>query len=250
MDTLDDFFGISQIDVRDLMRLDEAPTYDDLVAFIRKTVESYGLRNAVYHSPSFPGRTIEDPFLALTYDAAWVEHYKKSNYVSVDPVFNVGARSVTPIDWATLERNDRKVVKLFGEAQDAGVGHQGLTFPVRGPENGLWALFSVTADDSDRDWRQRRRSLVADLLLVAHYVHQKAYDLHKSGEVLDLNCITRRETEALAWTAEGKTVVDIATLMKISPETVKAHLDSARYKLGALSRVHAVAKAIRFGIIP
>ena len=37
--------------------------------------------------------------------------------------------------------------------------------------------------------------------------------------------------------------------MKISSETVKAHLDSARYKLGALNRGHAVAKAIRHGLI-
>ncbi|MFZ0209721.1 MAG: LuxR C-terminal-related transcriptional regulator [Roseiarcus sp.] len=34
--------------------------------------------------------------------------------------------------------------------------------------------------------------------------------------------------EALSWPAEGKTVTDIAVLMKISPEAVKAHLDSAR----------------------
>jgi DNA-binding CsgD family transcriptional regulator len=37
--------------------------------------------------------------------------------------------------------------------------------------------------------------------------------------------------------------------MRISAETVKAHLDSARYKLQALNRVHAVTKAIRAGLI-
>ncbi len=86
-------------------------------------------------------------------------------------------------------------------------------------------------------------------MLVGHFMHQKAYELHTSGEFVDLNAITRRETEALAWTAEGKSIADIATLMRISSETVKAHLDSARFKLGALNRVHAVAKAIRHGII-
>jgi DNA-binding NarL/FixJ family response regulator len=40
--------------------------------------------------------------------------------------------------------------------------------------------------------------------------------------------ITRRECEAPSWPAEGKTVADIAVLMKISPETATAHLDSAR----------------------
>ncbi len=249
MDSFDDVLSLAQLDLRELLRLDQAPNYDGLVEFIRRIVEIYGLRNAVYHCPAFPGRTLEDPFLALTYEPEWVEHYKKSNYVHVDPVFNVGARSLLPVDWATLDRSERKVVKMFGEARDAGVGSQGLTFPIRGPENGLWALFSVTCDEPDGEWRRRRREIVADLVLISHFIHQKAYHMHKAGETIDLNAITRRETEALAWTAEGKTVADIAALMRISTETVKAHLDSARFKLGALNRVHAVTKALRHGII-
>jgi LuxR family transcriptional regulator, quorum-sensing system regulator SinR len=73
--------------------------------------------------------------------------------------------------------------------------------------------------------------------------------MHVKDEVIDLNTITRREIEALSWSAEGKTIEDIAVLMKIAQETVKAHLDSARHKLGALNRIHAVAKAIRAGLI-
>jgi len=249
MDTFEDFFGVPQIDVRDLARLDDALSHDGLMAFIRKTVAAHGLRHAVYHSPSLPGRRLDDPFLALTYDSEWIGHYRKSNYVSIDPVVAVGARSVAPLDWATLDRSNRKVSRLFDESREAGVGRQGLTFPVRGPENGLWGLFSVTTDDCDPEWRRRRRLLVCDLLLVAQFVHLKAYDLHNAAETPDLNCVTRRETEALAWTSEGKTVADVAALMKISGETVKAHLDSARQKLGALTRAHAVAKAIRSGII-
>jgi len=250
MPLLDDIFGHTQLDLQEIMQLDKGSNYVDLVDFIRRIVDVYGLSNAVYHCPSFPGSTLSDPFLALTYQPEWVAHYKKSNYVQVDPVFNVGARSLLPVDWSTLDReSDRKVVKLFNESREAGVGSQGLTVPIRGPENGLWALFSVTTNDSLTEWRRRRRGLVADLVLVAHFLHQKACELHATGESVDLNTITRRETEALSWTAEGKTVADIAQLMRISNETVKAHLDSARYKLGALNRVHAVAKAIRHGII-
>jgi DNA-binding CsgD family transcriptional regulator len=229
--------------------LDTAITQQGLAEFITKITEQLGLRNAIYHCPTFPGRTIVNPFLVLTYHDEWVDHYKKSDYVSIDPVFNVGARSVLPVDWSTLQKRDRKVVKMFNEANDAGVGKQGLTIPIRGPENGLWALFSVTTNDTDREWRSRLRELTGEILLLAHFIHQKAYELHGGGEKFDLNAITRRECEALTWTAEGKTVVDIGTLMMISPETVKAHLDSARHKLGALNRVHAVTKAIRAGLV-
>jgi LuxR family quorum-sensing system transcriptional regulator SinR len=239
----------SDLEVSDLMALDSAVTEQGLADFISKITQRLGLRNAIYHCPTFPGRTITDPFLVLTYDEEWVDHYKKSDYVSIDPVFNVGARSVLPVDWSTLEKKDRKVVKLFNEAHDAGVGRQGLTVPIRGPENGLWALFSVTSEDTDREWRSRLRGLTREVLLLAHFIHQKAYELYGEGETFDLNAITRREREALNWTAEGKTVFDIAALMKISPETVKAHLDSARHKLGALNRVHAVTKAIRAGLV-
>ena len=154
-----------------------------------------------------------------------------------------------PVDWARLPRVDKKVQRLFGEAKEAGVGQQGLTIPVRGPANGLWALFSVTSNESDPAWSGRRYELMRDLVHVAHYVHHRAYNLHVEEVQVDLNAITKREIEALKWSAEGKNVEDIAILMRISAETVKAHLDSARYKLQALNRVHAVTKALRAGLI-
>jgi DNA-binding CsgD family transcriptional regulator len=138
---------------------------------------------------------------------------------------------------------------LFGEAKEAGVGEQGLTIPVRGPANGLWALFSVTSHETDSNWSGRRFELTKDLVHIAHYVHQRAYSLHAQEDELDLNTITKREIEALEWSAEGKSLADISILMRISVETVKAHLDSARFKLHALNRVHAVTKAIRAGLI-
>lgn len=249
MDADDDILGLASLNIHDLLRFESKPKVDDFTEVVRKILGAYGLRNAVYYCPTFRSRPLDDPFLVVTYQQEWVSHYIRSNYAAVDPVVNIGARSVLPVDWARFDRSNRKVVKMFSESREAGVGAQGLTIPIRGAESGMWALFSVTSNDSDTEWTRHRRQIVADLVLIAHFVHQKAFELHTSGDVVDLNAITRRETEALSWTAEGKHVADIATLMHISAETVKAHLDSARFKLGALNRVHAVAKAIRNGII-
>ena len=247
--SLDTGGRFSDVNILDLLAMDRTPGEHGLTDFVARMSERLGLLNIVYHCQTFPGRTMHDPFLLLTYDADWVSHYRRSNYVTIDPVFNGAAHSLLPIDWGAVPRVDRRVIKLFNESQDAGVGRQGLTVPVRGPENGLWAVFSVTADDNAREWDLRKRELTSQVVLLAHFIHQRAYELHRNGEHIDLNALTRRECEALSWTAEGKTVADIAVLMKISSETVKAHLDSARYKLGALNRVHAVAKAIRHGLI-
>jgi DNA-binding CsgD family transcriptional regulator len=220
--------------------------FDDLIEQVKTRFE---LKNIVYLCPSFPGRSLSHPYQLLTYSEDWINHYKSNRYEMIDPVIKLGSRSLLPLDWAKLPRKNPRVQKLFGESQDFGVGKQGITVPLRGPVNGIWGLFTATSDDTDGEWKQRHYELLRDLVHIAYYIHQRAYEMHIKNENIDLNTITRRESEALSWSAEGKSIEDISVLMAISAETVKAHLDSARHKLGALNRVHAVAKAIRAGLI-
>jgi len=241
--------SLDEVDLNRLLRLETDLSGKSLDEFIEAIRRRYDLTNIAYLCPSFRGCSLTAPFLAVTYTEDWVAHYKAEDYVFIDPAFTLGARSLLPVDWARLPRANKKVQRLFGEAKEAGVGQQGLTIPVRGPTNGLWALFVVTSDENDQAWAGRRYELMRDLVHVANYVHQRAYELHGEEAPVDLNAITKREIEALEWAAEGKTIEDTAILMRISAETVKAHLDSARYKLQALTRVHAVTKAIRAGLI-
>ena len=60
--------------------------------------------------------------------------------------------------------------------------------------------------------------------------------------------LTRRESEVLAWVAEGKTNAETAELLSIAPGTVKKHLDHIYEKLGVGSRTEAVVTAM--GIPP
>jgi LuxR family quorum-sensing system transcriptional regulator SinR len=237
--------SLDDVDVRTLLRLEGDLTDQTLGEFLEFIRRRYDLARVAYQCPSFRGRSLADPFLILTESATWLDPYREF----VGPVFEIGKHSVLPIDWARLPRTERNVQRLFGGATEADAGRQGLTIPVRGPTNSVWALFSVTSHDSDVEWSRRRHELMKDLVHVAHYVHQRAYEMHARDAPIDLNAITKREIEALEWSAEGKSPADIAILMRISVETVKAHLDSARFKLQALNRVHAVTKAIRAGLI-
>ena len=241
--------SLDDVDIQTMLQLEGDLTDQTLGGFNEFIRDRYGLANVAYLSPSFPGHSVLDPFASTTYTEAWTEHYRSQKYGTVDPAVLFGARSLLPVDWARLPRADKKVQRLFSEAQDAGIGRQGLTIPVRGPTNSHWALFFATSNESDRDWSSRRFELVRDLVHVAHYVHQRAFQLNVGDVAVDLNAVTRREIEALEWSAEGKTLDDIAVLMRISAETVKSHLDSARFKLQAVNRVHAVSKAIRAGLI-
>jgi DNA-binding NarL/FixJ family response regulator len=61
--------------------------------------------------------------------------------------------------------------------------------------------------------------------------------------------LTQREADVLALLAEGHTYEAIGRRLKISPETVRTHLQKASDRLNASTRTHAVATAIRLGLI-
>jgi DNA-binding CsgD family transcriptional regulator len=61
--------------------------------------------------------------------------------------------------------------------------------------------------------------------------------------------LSRREREVLDLLARGLTGVEIAERLYLSPETVRTHVRNAKTKLGASTRVHAVAIAIQNGDI-
>jgi DNA-binding CsgD family transcriptional regulator len=64
-----------------------------------------------------------------------------------------------------------------------------------------------------------------------------------------LAALSPREREVLALFAQGKSARDVGLLLEISPRTVDVHSASIIHKLGAQNRVHAVAMAIRAGIL-
>jgi DNA-binding NarL/FixJ family response regulator len=61
--------------------------------------------------------------------------------------------------------------------------------------------------------------------------------------------LTKREQQVLALLAEGKNGEQAAESLFLSPETVRTHVRNAMRKLGARTRVHAVALALRLGEI-
>jgi len=61
--------------------------------------------------------------------------------------------------------------------------------------------------------------------------------------------LNARETEMLTWAARGKTSAEIACIFGLAKRTVDFHMDNARNKLDASTRMHAVVKAAAGGLI-
>lgn len=65
----------------------------------------------------------------------------------------------------------------------------------------------------------------------------------------DVAILSNQEIRVLTSVARGKTSVEIARELHLSKRTVEFHLDSAKSKLQAASRVEAILKAISAGLI-
>lgn len=61
--------------------------------------------------------------------------------------------------------------------------------------------------------------------------------------------VSKREIECLRLTANGMTSDDIASSLGLSVHTANQYLTNSTHKLNAVNRIHAVAKALRSGLI-
>ncbi len=61
--------------------------------------------------------------------------------------------------------------------------------------------------------------------------------------------LSPREKEVITWLKKGKSSWDISIILCISERTVNFHIKNIMQKLNAVSRTHAVAKAIEVGLI-
>jgi DNA-binding CsgD family transcriptional regulator len=182
-----------------------------------------------------------------TYKQDWKQHYMEHNLHHVDPTIHRSALSIAPVDWSRFER-DTKFHQVFRSAHDFGVASQGITVPIRGPY-GDRGLLSVTANMPDADWRRLSRQVVGDLQRAAVHLHDAVM---RSGQLLPplaRPILSSREREVLQWIAAGKSQQDVGDILSISTRTVEVHVRSAREKMGALTTVQAVGRAIGLGMI-
>lgn len=99
-----------------------------------------------------------------------------------------------------------------------------------------------------------KSSLRTEMLDAIHNVHRGRRHLQSDVaaeialHVVDDN-LTERETAVLRLVANGKANKEIARVLSLSEETIKAHLKSIFAKLDVTDRTHAVTVAARRGII-
>jgi DNA-binding CsgD family transcriptional regulator len=199
----------------------------------------------VYHSSKLGASPSVDPYIRLTYPAAWVKRYLQMGYVDIDPVLREGFQRALPFDWSEIEVKDAALLAFMGDALAHGVGPNGLSIPVRS-KHGHRGLVSVSDARPRSEWEAYRKAQLTTWIEVANRLHH-----HVIGQVFgeDRPNLSPRELECLQLTAAGKHAGEIAIILSISPHTARDHLKSARFKLDCATSTQAVSKAVKLGML-
>jgi DNA-binding CsgD family transcriptional regulator len=227
-----------------LERLQTTKSIEELQVWAHELRDHFGVTHVMYHTATLKREQVG----AFTYGLEWARRYIEKDYRSIDPVVLGAVRRFHPMDWKTLDWSSPAAREMMREAMAAGLGNQGWSIPIWGPQ-GEFALFAINHATDDESWAAFTARHAKDLLLVSHLMHQQAMRIVNDELEPPSAELSPRERETLLRLSFGHSRAAVAADLHISENTLRAYIDSARHKLGALNVTHAVALALARGII-
>ena len=227
-----------------LESLEQANTLDGLQTASLSLRDHLRVEHIAYHWVDSAG----DQYGCGTYSLAWQERYISQNYQRIDPVVIGCFQRFHPVDWKQLDWSSKAARAFQLEAIEHGIGNQGFSIPVRGP-NGQFALFTANDSCDDNAWATFTERHRHELVLIAHYLNEKALEIEPGRTPEIAPALSPREVDAMTLLAIGYSRAQVAEQLSISEHTLRVYIESARFELGALNTTHAVARALSRGLI-
>ncbi len=227
-----------------LESLERADTLAGLQVVTEDLCTYLKIAHVAYHWVDSAG----DQYGCGTYSVAWQERYIDQNYLRIDPVVIGCYQRFHPVDWKQLDWSSKAARAFQMEAIEFGIGNQGYSIPIRGP-NGQFALFTINHSCDDDIWAGFTERHRRELILIAYYLNEKALQLEPNRTPEVSQSLSPREVDAMTLLAIGYNRAQVADRLSISEHTLRVYIESARFKLGALNTTHAVARALSRGLI-
>lgn len=227
-----------------LEELERADTLEQLNSVTHLMRDCFQVKHIVYYWVNSVGEN----YGAGTFTAEWAERYIEKDYNKIDPVVLGCFQRFDPVNWKDLDWSSKTAKNFLRDALGHGVGTQGLTIPIRGP-NGQYAVLTINDDRDDEAWDTFVRENKRSLMIVAYEFNKKGleFDSNETGAIHGK--LSPRELSALTYLARGMSRTQAAHHMSISEHTLRVYIESSRHKLGALNTTHAVARALNNGLI-
>lgn len=220
---------------------------EELLAAFRTAMAHIGYETLHYFS--FPNASTRGPLsevvLFSMLPQEWIAHYDAEKYEEIDPLGDRVVHTRAPFTWdeavAPLELS-RRQKRLMGDIRDAGL-QDGVTVPVHGPFGQVNGVAFA------------RRDAVGVTTEALHIGRVLSIQFHQAYSALEelteapFSALTTRERDVLLRLTEGLNNAEAAARMGVSEHSVKFHVQNVCRKLNVNSRVAAVVKAIRLGLI-
>mgnify|MGYP001627747121 CR=1 FL=1 len=181
------------------------------------------------------------------YPDDWMKHYVKEGFKDCDPVRSFMFAKSGPFIWDELplvtDFDKRQKACLYG-GQEAGL-FNGAAVSLRGPNNEIAGIGAASSDNIEL----APHAPHALHLLSQHYYYAFSQIILSSKQKQDKISVTAKEREVLQWLGAGKSIPDIATIMNLSDNGVKYHLNNIYKKFNTCNRYTTVVKALYNGLI-
>jgi LuxR family transcriptional activator of conjugal transfer of Ti plasmids len=180
------------------------------------------------------------------YPREWQVRYFKQSYQKVDPVVEAAKRKKAPFTWSMEHEFKHEKKREFSREANALGIRSGVTIPVPA---GFGHMSLLTFASSQPKVTENQKLDHGPSIAVASLTHAYVSLRHPRYKALGVIRLTMQEATCLRWAAEGKSMDEIARLLEIRYTTVRAYLDNAREKLGAVTLIQAAATAARLNLI-
>jgi LuxR family quorum sensing-dependent transcriptional regulator len=227
-------------------RISECKTNYDILRLAREFAKAHGYD---YFSIGRIPDTGESKIAALAIVSNWpadlTAGYDELGLLEKSPVAKALRRSTKPVVWSFDDR-DPQSPDYPGEAYYelfARFGIKtGIIIPVQqaSGERGAVTVSGIREIPSESE--------LMELSYYANLFFGRVAEIGSHERDVE-QVLSTRERECLQWTASGKTSQEIASILGLSEHTVNHYLSAACQKLAANNRAHAVAKAIRSGLL-
>ena len=224
-------------------------TPEELCAIYAQAIGAYGYDRYMYammsYDPAHEWHSI--PSIVRNYPNDWMTFYIENGLMAIDPLRHIAYRARGPVLWDNVPK-----LMTLSEAQlsclnmgtESGL-HSGVGVPFHGP-CGEVAGVGIASSEKNIDVNP---TTVSALALLSQQFHTVYVQLALGNLSTPKVQLTPREREILLWCSQGKSNWAIGEILGISEHAVKFHVANCIAKLQADSRITAVLKAIRLGLI-
>ena len=189
-----------------------------------------------------------ESYAVSNYPVEWQDRYLKRGYSAIDPVIWHARRKMRAFVWThdQINTRSRETKRFISEAMEFKIC-SGISIPVHGDFGSLAMLTLATGTPGLPTERHIDPILAATSVAQVHACFRRRSNA--TAIAARSAMLKPKEITCLKWSAEGKTLQDIAVIEGMKYNNVCFHIKEARRKLDTITLQQATARAAKLNLI-